>query len=204
MSACAPYSTLLMSSATAKPVVDVFGALNILVLLSVVFAILMLVFVLVGVFVPKVAFPASIFGLAGGALAILAPIYLFFGLPAALQNVQGGLGLGGSADFSGGFFGAQTGPGGNASWGGGLGWFLALATGAIYLMTAVLALSMARKLQPLGTMRFAPPQPSVIVMPAQAYQPPAGGWPPVGRTCVRCGAAGITGAQFCPRCGAPL
>lgn len=209
-STCAPYSSLLQSGpisqpSTAKPLVDVFGALNVLVLLSLVFAILLLVFVLVGVFVPKVAYLAGIFGLAGGTLAVLAPIYLFIGLPAAMETMGGGLGGLSSSGYSGGFFGAQSGPGVSASWGGGSGWFLALFLAGIYVTTAILALSMARKLQPLGTMRLAAPQPSVVMLPGPApYPQPMGSWSPVGRNCVRCGATGITGAPFCPRCGAAL
>ncbi len=177
---------------------DTFALTNDLVLGSLVLSIATLAFLLVSVFWPRWGIGTLLTGLIGSLLLLAAPLYLFASLPGALNSTGNSpvTGFFGSSTSSG-LFGTTT-----YTWGGGSGWFMALVVFVLYLASAAIAFSAARRLQPLGDVRLQP-----RLYPAPGSVTPPASWAPSGapgRFCPVCGAHYPAGTQFCSRDATPL
>jgi cellulose synthase/poly-beta-1,6-N-acetylglucosamine synthase-like glycosyltransferase len=120
-----------------------------------------LVFFILSILWPRLGVGVLITGTIGSVLLLIAPLYLYFALPAAISS-SGGSSLGGCPCNAGSipvnsFFGSYTqnyffGPT-TYSWGGGTGWFMAFVAFAFSLASTLVAFSAARRILPLGNVR---------------------------------------------------
>ncbi len=182
---------------------DAFGLTNTLVFSSLTLAIFALVFFILSIFWPRLGVGTLITGAIGSVLLLIAPVYLYFALPAAISSSGGSIPV---SSFFGsytqnGFFGPTT-----YSWGGGTGWFLAFVVFAFFLVSTLVALSAVRRILPLGNLRIPPsPTPAASLYAAQPPQTAVTPWASgKGMFCPTCGSHYSVGTQFCSKDATPL
>ena len=223
---CAPYG---FGAGQLAPLGNTFGVSSALMLVGILMAILMIVFAIPAALWPRAGMVGVALGLAGAAVTLAAPLYLFLALPSAVTDPFGG-GMGGTPFGS--FFGSFSEPtlGTSARWGGGLGWFLSFGVFALFLVSVVLQFMASRSVASMGNVHFQraplviqvstgpPTQPGygqanpyayAYMAPSAPYagapsQVPTGYPGPPGRFCSSCGIALPFGVPVCPRCGAPV
>src|SRR3989441_2624984 len=151
---------------------DAFGLTNTLVLSSLALSVFALFFFILSIFWPRLGIGALVTGSIGSVLLLIAPIYLYFALPAAISSSGGSIPVNSffGSYTQNGFFGPIT-----YSWGGGTGWFMAFVVFAFFLISALVAFSSSRRILPLGNVRV-PPSP-IPAASLYATQPPQSGVP---------------------------
>ncbi len=180
---------------------DAFSLTNTLVLSSLTLSIFALVFFILSIFWPRLGVGALITGAIGSVLLLIAPIYLYFALPAAISSSGGSIPVNSffGSYTQNGFFGPIT-----YSWGGGTGWCMAFVVFAFFLVATLVAFSAARRILPLGNVRVTP----TPAAPLYATQPPQSGvttWASgKGMFCPTCGSHYPAGTQFCSKDATPL
>lgn len=172
---CLPYGLFSGFGAIPPAFTGTFGVASALMLVGLLMAFLMIVFVIVGALLPRLAIINVALGLTGMVVTLVAPIYVFFALPSAFGGSFGG-GIG--TPNTTGFFGSFTDPltSTSARWGGGLGWFMAFGVFALFLVSTILAVSARKSLASMGNYRVAqaPAYAQPMYWPSMppAYAPP--------------------------------
>ncbi len=178
---------------------DAFALTNDLVLIGLALAVFTLVLFIASVFCPRVGVGTLATGIIAALLLLAAPVYLYVALPGAITTFTG-------ASRVTSFFGSYTSPAGfltpsvTTTWGGGSGWYVALVSFAVLLVSAIFAFSASRRLAAFGSFRaapLAPPPPAGPFAPQGIYAPPPS--PPSEVFCPSCGAHYPVGTQYCSK-----
>jgi len=174
---CVGYGTASSMAPVGKAFFDTFGILSVLLWVGLLMVIFALVFLILGIFWPKIGLGAVVFGIVGSVLVLVAPIYLFAGLPGAWNsaNSSGGSTSGNISGFFGSTSIDYSGQTVQMSYGGGVGWFLAFIAFALFLAAWILTIAMIRRIAPLGNVRLRPVQYYPLLYPP--YQQPQMGYP---------------------------
>lgn len=155
-SACGAYSggAPVPGSSGATPVTNiqnVMGLGNILVILGLLMAILTLILIFVGAGKPKLRMLVMLFGIIGAIVLLVAFAYVYVSLPGAVDKDMAA----GSGAIPG-FFGSMSAAGVNVTWGGGIGWYMALIGFILLLVGALIAMA-GMKPQPAQMTPMPPP-----------------------------------------------
>jgi hypothetical protein len=140
-SACQGYGTAYTGFTSLSKTQNLMGLAYILTLLGLVMAILTLILIIVGAGRPKLKMGVLICGIIGGIILLVAFIYVFTGLTGAINDDM----TGGTATPISGFFGSTSLGGVDLSWGGALGWYMALLGFIMLLVGALIASSGMKK-----------------------------------------------------------
>ena len=148
------------TSAENSKMMGVFSLIQILTILGLVMAILTLVLIIVGAGKPKMKIAVLLFGIIGAIMLLLAVVFAFSSLPTAFNDdVAAGGGISGFSAVSG-FFGSASinlmGTSMELTYGGGLGWMMALI-GFIMLLLGALVAMAGMKAAPVPPPMPAPP-----------------------------------------------
>jgi len=135
--ACQGYGTVFAGFSSFSKTQSLMGLAYLLTLLGLVMAILTLILIVVGAGRPKLKMGVLICGLIGGILLLVAFIYVFTGLTGAINDDM----TGGTATPISGFFGSTSMAGIELSWGGALGWYMALFGFIMLMVGAIIAAS---------------------------------------------------------------
>jgi len=164
-----------------KPIGDVFGLASLMMTFGLILAILSLILLIVGVFRPRIGIGAVVCGLIGSVLVLVAPIYILATLPGAFNTVMGSLSLPGyTFDWSvSGFFGSgtmhisygTTSLSAQTAYGGNTGWYFAIFSFVLLLLSTVATAIAVRALMSLGRCK-------IVLVPVHAYYQPS--WPSYG------------------------
>jgi hypothetical protein len=128
------------------PLRDLFGLTNAFVLAAFVLSIATLATYMLSLFRPKAGVGVLAAGTGGAVLILAAPMYLFFALPGTISIYS-------PYDVVGSFFGSciPSRPGSGCttaeSWGGGAGWFVAIAAFVVFLSATTIALTVLQRLE---------------------------------------------------------
>ena len=161
-------------------IANVFAATFFMALGGVIFAILALASLAGGIYIPNARYGLAATGLLASILLIIAPIYIFFGLPDAFNGASGGSVTGGTLT---GFFGhlsySYSGSSMDMNYGGGMGWYLALLAFPLLLVGTVLGTMGIRPARLPAPSWGAPFTPFPEMAPPPAYgQAPSPSMPP--------------------------
>ena len=141
--ACQGFGTAYTGFLSLSKTQSLMGIAYILILLGLVLAILTLILIIAGAGKPKLRMGVLACGLIGGIMMLVAFIYVYISLPTAINDDM----TGGAATVISGFFGSISVGGMEMSWGGGLGWYMALL-GFILLMVGALIATSGMKARP--------------------------------------------------------
>ncbi len=128
------------------PLRDMFGLTDTLVLAGLVLSLVTVAMFILSLFRPRAGMGVLVSGVSGAVLLLAAPAYMFFALPGTMSiyspydRVNGFFG---SCAPSGSGFGCTT----AESWGGGTGWFTAMAAFVVFLLATVIAFFVLRRLE---------------------------------------------------------
>jgi len=135
VSACGAYSAGTTGASSLSDISNVMGLANMLTILGLLMAILTFVLIIVGAGRPKLKIGVLLFGIIGAVVLLVAFVYVYTSLPGAVSTAFGSTYTGIS-----GFFGSvDAGSAGKISWGGGMGWYMALMGFILLLIGAIIA-----------------------------------------------------------------
>jgi len=170
---------------------DAFALTNTLVLASLALSVFTFIFLALSILWPRLGIGALVTGVVGSILLLVAPVYLYFGLPGAIGSPVNG------------FFGSYTQPGAPTwyAWGGGTGWFMALVVSGLFIVSTLLAFSAARYIMPLGNVRVSSLSGTSASFTGSQlpFSSGAGQAGARGMFCPTCGSHYPAGTQFCSR-----
>jgi len=186
-----------LSTSPDKAIPDTAGLTSTIMLVGLLLVILALVFFILAIFLPKIGIGAFVCGLIGGLMPLVAFLYYFAAWPGAMKNTASSmLGIDNP-----GFFGSSSPVSGvTVSWGGSIGWYMAIVAFILALVASILVLMAVRAIAPMGNIRLG-------IAPAPAYAPypqqPAPGYPPAQYPQQGYGQPGYQAPAQYPQYGAP-
>lgn len=133
VSACGSYSAGY-SGASLTDVSNIMNLGYILTILGLLMAILTFILIIVGAGKPKLKIAVLLFGIIGAVVLLVAFVYVYSALPGAINTA-----FSGAFNISGYFGSFDAGTLGKISWGGGMGWYMALMGFILLLIGAIIA-----------------------------------------------------------------
>ena len=129
---CLTYAQWTSQYSQTKPAQDTFGTIDMILIVGLILAVLTLILVFVAAGKPGLKIDVLLVGVIAAIVLLGAVLYAYTALPPALNDMTPG------APFSS-FFGSADVGGIPETWGGGMGWFLTLASFVLVLIGTIVA-----------------------------------------------------------------